>query len=92
MPLCPDAENHGRPAKDRGHRQKPVNVLAAGPWSAYSRDALAKAGAARISLGSALARVTHRAIHDAATELFENGDFSGLGNALPGADVDKMMD
>ncbi|NKB27446.1 MAG: isocitrate lyase/phosphoenolpyruvate mutase family protein [Rhodobacteraceae bacterium] len=70
---------------------KPVNVLAAGPWANRSRQVLAGAGAARISLGSALARVTHRVIRDAAVEMFENGSFSALGDGMPGADVDKLM-
>ena len=34
-----------------------------------------------------LARVTHRAIHDAATAMFGPGDFSPLANAMPGGDV-----
>ena len=69
----------------------PVNALAAGPLSATSRTEMAAAGVARISLGSALARVTHRAIRDAATAMFDDGDFSMLGNGMPGADVDALL-
>lgn len=70
---------------------KPVNVLAAGPWARYSRVDLAAAGTARISLGSALARVTHRVIHDAAVDMFDKGDFSCLQTGMSGSDVDNMM-
>lgn len=70
---------------------KPVNVLAAGAWAHRSRDALARAGAARISLGSALARVTHRAIYDAAQSMFSGGDFTALADGMPGADVDALL-
>lgn len=38
-------------------------------------DPYAKIGVARISLGSALARVTHRVIFDAAKAMFQQGDF-----------------
>jgi len=69
----------------------PVNALAAGPFAKTSRAQFAAIGVARISLGAALARVTHRAIHDAATAMFEDGDFSALGNALPAAVTDKML-
>lgn len=71
--------------------EKPVNVLVAGQYAKQSRDHYATMGAARVSLGSALARVTHRAIHDAARAMFGPGDFSPLGNAMPGAEVDKLL-
>lgn len=71
--------------------EKPVNVLVAGPYANTSRAAFAAMGAARLSLGSALARVTHRAIHDAATAMFENGDFTPLTTAIPGKDVDDLL-
>lgn len=70
---------------------KPVNVLVAGQFSKHSRGYYAQMGAARISLGSALARVTHRAIHDIGKELLDDGNFSGLGAAMNGAEVDAMM-
>ncbi len=70
---------------------KPVNVLVAGPYSAYSRDHYAKMGAARLSLGSALARVTHKAILDASRAMFGNGDFSPLGQSAPGSEIDKLL-
>ena len=69
----------------------PVNALAAGPLSQVSRADLAQAGVARISLGSALARVTHRVIHDAAQAMFAQGDFSMLGTGMPGSEVDALL-
>ncbi|CUH40793.1 Carboxyvinyl-carboxyphosphonate phosphorylmutase [Jannaschia seosinensis] len=57
----------------------PVNALAAGPWTRETKAGFAAAGVARISLGSALARATHRVIRDAGRAIFEDGHFSGLG-------------
>lgn len=70
---------------------KPVNILAAGPYTGYSRAEFAAIGAARISLGSALARVTHRVIHDAAQAMFGAGDFTALGKGMAGGDVDRLL-
>lgn len=70
---------------------KPVNALAVGPLAALSRDDFAALGVARISLGSALARVTHRALHDAARAMLENGDFQPLRDGLPGKLVDDLL-
>ncbi|MCG6901535.1 MAG: isocitrate lyase/phosphoenolpyruvate mutase family protein [Rhodobacter sp.] len=70
---------------------KPVNALAAGPFARISRAEYSSAGIARISLGSALARVTHRAIHDAGRAMFEHGDFTPLTQALSGKTVDAML-
>lgn len=71
--------------------QKPVNALAAGPFAKFSREEFAAAGIARISLGSALARLTHRILHDSATAMFEKGDFSLLLAGMPGGDVDSLL-
>ncbi len=70
---------------------KPVNVLAAGPYARHSHQEFAALGAARISIGSALARATHRIIHDAGRSMFEQGDFSALTQGISGAKVDKLM-
>jgi 2-methylisocitrate lyase-like PEP mutase family enzyme len=69
---------------------KPVNALVAGDFAGQSLADFATAGVARLSLGSALARVTHRAIHDAASEMFD-GQFSSLQNGINGATIDDMM-
>ena len=71
--------------------KKPVNVLAAGPYAKFSRAEFAAIGIARISLGSALARATHRVIYDAAGAMFEQGDFVALSEALPGSVTDKLL-
>lgn len=70
---------------------KPVNALAAGPYTKLSRSDFAALGVARISLGSALARITHRTIHDAAGAMFDNGDFAPLGNSIPGSTIDDLL-
>lgn len=70
----------------------PVNALAAGPFANISRAQFGAIGVARISVGAALARVTHRAIHDAALAMFDDGDFTPLTKALPAAITDKLLD
>lgn len=71
---------------------KPVNALAAGPYTIYSRDDFAAIGVGRISLGSALARATQRLIYAAATEMFGAGDFNALGgSADTNAEIDKLL-
>ena len=71
----------------------PVNVLAAGPlFTGKTLNDFAALGVARVSLGSALARVTHRVIHDAATDMFEKGSFSILGTGMSGDKVDALLD
>ena len=70
---------------------KPVNVLVAGPYAAHSVEFYAAMGAARLSLGSALARVTHKAIFDAAEAMFGAGDFTLLATGMKGADVDSLL-
>ena len=70
---------------------KPVNALAVGPLADVPRAEFANIGVARISLGSALARVTHRIIHDTATAMFENGDFSGLKHSISARKIDALL-
>jgi len=71
----------------------PVNALAAGPvYAKLTRADYGRMGVARISLGAALARVTHRAIMEASAPLFAEGDFSGLTRALPAATLDPLLD
>ena len=70
----------------------PVNALAAGPFTQFRRQDFAMAGVARISIGSALARATHRVIVDAGKAMFgADGDFSPLGNGIDGSSVDAML-
>ncbi|RMF36638.1 MAG: isocitrate lyase/phosphoenolpyruvate mutase family protein [Alphaproteobacteria bacterium] len=67
----------------------PVNALAAGPFIQYGRSDFAAAGVARISVGSALARVTHKAIIDAAGPMIA-GDFTALVGAST-REVDALL-
>jgi len=69
----------------------PVNALAAGKFAKVSRAQFAAIGVARISLGAALARMTHRIIHDAAHAMFQDGDFNGLTNILPTDQLEKLL-
>ena len=69
----------------------PVNVLVAGPMTRHSLTEFAAASVARLSLGSALARVTHAAILEAGREMFEGGAFETLGKAAPGGIVDAFL-
>lgn len=71
--------------------RKPVNALASGQFAKLSRADFAKLGVARISLGSALARATHKVIVDAAEAMFQAGDFTALGRAIPGATIDSLL-
>lgn len=70
----------------------PVNALAAGPYTKVTRAEYAALGVARISLGSALARATHRVIADAGREMFENGSFDTLSAGISGDIVDAMLE
>ena len=69
----------------------PVNALAAGQFTQITRKQFASAGVARISLGSSLARVTHRALVDSARPIFTDGDFSGLGLGASGDEIDRLL-
>lgn len=74
----------------------PVNVLVAGPvYTAETMASFARMGVARLSLGSALARATHRVLHDAALEMFgggvDVGSFSLLGKSISGDKVDGLI-
>ena len=70
---------------------KPFNALAAGRFSKLTLAQFAKMGAARVSLGSALARVTHKAIDDAAKAMLQAGDFSMLARGMSGDTVDDLL-
>jgi 2-methylisocitrate lyase-like PEP mutase family enzyme len=70
----------------------PVNALAAGPYTKTSRAQFAAIGVARISLGAALARLTHRTVYEAGQAMFSSGDFSPLSGILPASITDKMLD
>ena len=89
LPLPPDMDALGEVCRAVS---VPVNALAAGPFTHVSRAAFAALGVARISLGSALARATHRLIADAAEAMFERGDFTPLSRSIGGTAVDAMLE
>ncbi|PRY26295.1 2-methylisocitrate lyase-like PEP mutase family enzyme [Aliiruegeria haliotis] len=72
--------------------EKPVNALAAGPFTAVSRQSFAQIGVARISLGSSLARATHRLMADVSRAMFAEGDFTPLGQSIDSGTVAALMD
>lgn len=71
---------------------KPVNALAAGPFRQYPKKQFADIGVRRISIGSALSRVTHHHIVRATQMMCgEEGSFDGLADAASGDDIDAML-
>ena len=69
----------------------PVNALAAGPFTKHTLEDFARIGVARISLGSAIARMTHKAIYDAGVCMFQDSEFSQLGNGISGDRIDALL-
>ena len=88
LPLPPDMDALGRIC---AAVSAPVNALAAGPFTEHSLAEFAARGVARVSLGSALARVTHRVIAEAGRAMFGTGDFSPLSRSIGGDEVDAML-
>ena len=68
----------------------PVNVLASGQFSTLARRNFAEMGAARLSIGAALARVAYGAAIDVASGML-GGDFSGLSRAIDEDDINKLL-
>lgn len=68
-----------------------VNVLAAGWVQQRTVADVAAMGAARISVGGSLARVTHRVILDAAEALFGSGDLSAVAGGASAAKIDALL-
>lgn len=68
----------------------PVNALAAGPIARLTRSDLAAIGVARISLGSALARMTHHVILEAGRAILSDGVFDAK-PAASGGKVDELL-
>ncbi len=74
-----------------GSVSKPVNALVAGSFRTHSVADFAAVGVRRISLGSQIARLTHRAINDATREMLGEGTFNSLKNAMSGGEVDQLL-
>ncbi|MEM6465592.1 MAG: isocitrate lyase/phosphoenolpyruvate mutase family protein [Pseudomonadota bacterium] len=87
VPLPPDMDALGRVVASVS---VPVNALAAGRFIKHGRAEFATLGVARISIGSALARVTHKAMLEAATPMLSDGDFSQLKGASGDA-IDALL-
>ena len=68
-----------------------VLALAAGPFAKINRDTFAAIGVARISLGSALAKVTHASLLKAARGILNDGDFSELLNGASGDEIEALL-
>jgi 2-methylisocitrate lyase-like PEP mutase family enzyme len=69
----------------------PVNVLAVGPLARFSVADLGAVGAARISLGSTLARATHQVVLEAARGIYGDGSFAALHKLASGEVVDGLL-
>ena len=69
----------------------PVNALVAGDFTTVSRADFANLGVARLSLGSSLARATHRLVVDAAHAMFDDGNFTPLAHSIAGSEVDRLI-
>jgi 2-methylisocitrate lyase-like PEP mutase family enzyme len=70
---------------------KPVNVLVLGSLTAHSVAELAAAGAARLSVGSLLARHVLAALQTAATETATSGTFGWTATLGGGKAIDGVM-
>jgi 2-methylisocitrate lyase-like PEP mutase family enzyme len=68
---------------------KPVNVVVSGDFTTV-KD-LAALGVRRISVGGALARVAWTGFLEAAGEIAEQGTFTALGRAVPGAAINAKF-
>lgn len=89
VPIPPSMEELARVIQSVS---KPVNALAAGPFRQYSKKQFADIGVRRISIGSALSRVTHHHIVKATQMMCGNdGSFAGLADAASGDDIDAML-
>lgn len=87
-PLPPDMDALARIC---AQTSVPVNALVAGRFCAQTQAAFAEIGVARLSVGSALARVTHRAIYDAAQKMLNEGDFDPLNQGISGDLIDGLL-
>ena len=87
-PLPPDMAEQARIVASV---DAPVNVLVSGRYAAEPLQAFAEMGAARISLGAALARVTQRALLDAGKAMLAEGDFTPLRQSIASDEIDAML-
>ena len=88
-PLLPDIFVLEHFVKSLG---KPVNALAAGAPQKSTVAQLSAMGVRRISTGSKIARLTHKAIHDSVSEMLGAGTFTSFNQAMDGGAVDALLD
>jgi 2-methylisocitrate lyase-like PEP mutase family enzyme len=69
----------------------PVNLLAAGRFAERTVADYARLGVARISIGGALARATHKVILEAGRAMLERGDLSPLTNTVGASVIDPLL-
>ena len=89
VPLPPSMKDLARICKSVS---APVNALVAGQFAQYTLAEYANIGVARISLGSAMARVTHATIVNSAKEILDGGDFTSFLNGISGSEVEDLFD
>lgn len=70
----------------------PVNALAAGKFAEISVAEYGRMGVARISIGGALARATHKLIVDAGRAMLERGDLTPLTQTAGAAVIDPLLE
>ncbi len=70
---------------------RPVNVVMGLAGAAFSMDELAGAGVKRVSLGSSLSRAALGGFLRAAREVRESGTFTFAADAVPFAEVQRLM-
>ncbi|MEM6467779.1 MAG: isocitrate lyase/phosphoenolpyruvate mutase family protein, partial [Pseudomonadota bacterium] len=88
VPMPPSMEDVARVCQAT---TKPVNAIAAGKFAKVSRDDFAAAGVGRISLGSALSKVTHAALLKAAKGILNDWDFSELVNGASSEEIEALL-
>ncbi|MEP2031126.1 MAG: isocitrate lyase/phosphoenolpyruvate mutase family protein [Paracoccaceae bacterium] len=69
----------------------PVNLLAAGDMRDLTTEQIGALGAARISIGGGLARVTQQVVIDGTRAMLERGDFTVLKGAANTAEIEAML-
>ena len=70
---------------------RPVNVVMGLTGSSFTVDELAAAGVRRISLGGSLSRAALGAFIRAAREIKEEGTFTFASDAVPHAEINRLM-
>lgn len=89
IPVVPDAAALQRIVSSVA---KPVNALAAGAVAKMTVAEIAATGVRRISVGSQVARLTHRAIRDSVSAMLgDNGAFDLFSGSMSGNDVDALL-